>query len=111
MSDYPLLSPKMTGLQLSRLCQEKGITVKIIQEYLNLSCPQSVYRWLKGRAVPSIDHLYALAGLLGVEVDDLLMGSCRKGMDLSRLRNNRFFYYTSLLKQCDYKSNDNRCEI
>ena len=32
-------------------------------------------RWLDGRALPSIDNLYALQGLLDISVEQLLCGS------------------------------------
>ena len=48
-------------------------TVKYIQEYLHLSCPQSVYRWFKGKVLPSVEHLCALSKLLNVHMEDLLV--------------------------------------
>ena len=36
-----------------------------IQSCLGLSCIQSVYRWIKGVNIPSVDHLYALGCLRG----------------------------------------------
>lgn len=45
---------------------------KDIQQYLHLSCPQSIYRWFKGKILPSVDHLSALSLLLGVHMEELL---------------------------------------
>lgn len=50
-----------------------GYDVKYIQEYLHLSCPQSIYRWFKGRALPSAEHLCALSKLLNVHMENLLV--------------------------------------
>ena len=47
--------------------------MKYIQAYLHLSCPQSIYRWFKGKILPSVDHLCALSRLLGVHMEDLLV--------------------------------------
>ena len=44
-----------------------------IQRYLGLTCVQTVYRWLDGTNIPTIDHLYALSCLLGVRVDDMII--------------------------------------
>ena len=46
-----------------------------IQKYLGLTCVQTVYRWLDGINIPSIDNLYALSQLFGVKVDDMLAGN------------------------------------
>lgn len=36
---------KMTGERLKLLTKQHGYTVKNIQEYLGLACPQPIYRW------------------------------------------------------------------
>lgn len=50
-----------------------GYDVKDIQHYLHLSCPQSIYRWFKGKILPSAEHLSALSLLLGVHMEELLV--------------------------------------
>ena len=55
----------------------KGITVKDVQEYLGLGSVQSVYHWLSGRSVPSVDNLYALSELFRVPMDNLICGNRR----------------------------------
>ena len=49
-----------TGKHLKKLAQRSGYSVKDIQQYLNLSCPQPVYRWYKGDILPSVDNLLFL---------------------------------------------------
>ena len=66
---------KKTGLHLHNLLKDRGLSVKDVHSYLGLSCPQGIYRWLDGRALPSIDNLYALQGLLDISVEQLLCGS------------------------------------
>lgn len=53
----------------------RGITAKNVQDYLNLGCVQSVYRWLDGVNMPSIDNLYALSGLFQVPIDEIVRGN------------------------------------
>ena len=62
-----------TGRKLKAMLRMAGYDVKYIQEYLHLSCPQSIYRWFKGRALPSVQHLCALSKLLNVHMEDLLV--------------------------------------
>lgn len=62
-----------TGIKLKTMLKLAGYDVKYIREYLHLSCPQSIYRWFKGRALPSVEHLCALSKLLNVHIEDLLV--------------------------------------
>ena len=49
------ISKEETGKRIRRLLAESGITVRDVQEELELDSPQSVYKWLKGKALPSLD--------------------------------------------------------
>lgn len=62
-----------TGKKLKAMIQAAGYNVKFIQEYLHLSCPQPIYRWFKGKILPSVEHLYALSRLLNVHMEELLV--------------------------------------
>lgn len=53
----------------------RGLTVKDIQEYLELSTPQSIYHWFDGRNLPTLDNLYALSELFEVPLDLLVCGN------------------------------------
>ncbi|MCX4379488.1 MAG: helix-turn-helix transcriptional regulator [Lachnospiraceae bacterium] len=44
---------------------------------MNLSCPQSVYRWMRGYALPTVDNLYMLSRLFDVHMEDLLVGKAQ----------------------------------
>ena len=56
------ISKEETGKRIRRLLAECGITVRDVQEELELDSPQSVYKWLKGKALPSLDNLLVLEG-------------------------------------------------
>ena len=62
-----------TGKRLKKLAQRKGYSVKEIQQYLGLSCPQPVYRWYKGVILPSVDNLLRLSELYEVHMEELLV--------------------------------------
>ncbi len=72
-SVYPNIDMMASGERIHKAIIEKGFTVKDIQEYLHLSCPQPVYRWFNGQIMPSLDHVYALSQLLHVHMEDLLV--------------------------------------
>ena len=82
----PLIDNKKTGAHLRRIVTSRGITIKEIQNYLGLSCPQGIYRWLDGKNLPNIDNLYALQGLLNLPIDRLLLGSYRPPENVSDRR-------------------------
>ena len=64
---------KKTGLKIKQFAGEQGYSVKDIQKYLCLSCPQPVYRWYKGIILPSVDHLLRLSELFHVHMEELLV--------------------------------------
>ena len=71
--EYSKINMEKTGILLREKVAEKGYTVKDIQNYLQLSCPQPVYRWFKGKVMPSVDHLLMLSKVLKVHMEDLLV--------------------------------------
>jgi transcriptional regulator with XRE-family HTH domain len=72
---YPVIDVLRTGQNIKRIMQANGLTVKDIQEFLELSTPQSIYHWFDGRNMPTIDNLYALSALFHLSVDALLKGN------------------------------------
>ena len=62
-----------TGALLKDKVFGAGYSVKEIQEFLHLSCPQPVYRWFKGQILPSVDHLYVLSRVLSCHMEELLV--------------------------------------
>lgn len=71
----PVVNKRDTGVNLRRIMDERGFTVKDIQQYLKLGSVQSVYHWLNGISLPTVDNLYALSYLFQVPVDDMLCGT------------------------------------
>lgn len=72
---FPLIDKRETGVNLRRIMDMRGITPKDVQEYLGLGCVQSVYRWLDGINMPTIDNLYALSELFQVPIDAIVRGN------------------------------------
>ena len=70
---YPNIDMQRTGIRLKHLLESAGYTPRIIQDYLHLSCVQPIYRWYKGKILPSVDHLLMLSELLNVHMEDLLV--------------------------------------
>jgi len=72
-ASYPNIDMQQTGRRLKHMIESAGYTPRIIQEYLHLSCVQPIYRWYKGKILPSVDHLLMLSELLHVHMEDLLV--------------------------------------
>ena len=72
-SIYPNIDMQQTGRKIKHMIEAAGYTPRIIQEYLHLSCVQPIYRWYKGKILPSVDHLFMLSKLLNVHMEELLV--------------------------------------
>lgn len=77
IDSYRYIDLEKTGKHLESLIRQRGYSVKDIQNFLHLSCPQPVYRWIRGQILPSVDHLYVLAEVLQVHMEELLVTSSR----------------------------------
>ncbi|MCM1179847.1 MAG: helix-turn-helix domain-containing protein [Clostridium sp.] len=71
--NYSNINMEQSGRKIQQFITESGYDVKWIQEYLHLSCPQPIYRWFKGKILPSVDHLFMLSRLFEVHMEDFLV--------------------------------------
>ena len=53
--------------------QGKDYTPQQLSQLLELSAPQAIYQWYRGRSLPSTDNLFALAKLLEKHMDELIV--------------------------------------
>lgn len=95
---FPIIDKRKTGYQLEYLMKINRLTPKDIQEYLSLACVQTVYRWLEGINIPTIDNLYALAELFHVRIDDMVVGS-RKPIEKHSTWRKRLLSYYLIMEQ------------
>lgn len=72
---YPMIDKKRTAKRIRFFMLCVGLRPTDIQDFLGLTCVQTVYRWLDGTNIPSIDNLYSLSRLFGIRVDDMLAGA------------------------------------
>jgi len=69
----PYIDMESTGLNIRRLMNNAGITVKQVQKVMGFNTPSAIYPWLDGRHMPTIDNLVVLAKILGVTIDDIVI--------------------------------------
>ena len=67
------LDAVLTGRKIGCMVRQGGYSIRELQGMLGLSCPQPIYRWISGQAMPSIDNLYMLSRIFGVHMEDLLV--------------------------------------
>lgn len=72
-NSYSSIDLYETGKRIKKLIKQRGYSVTDIQHLLHLSCPQPIYRWMKGQVLPTVDHLYIMARVMHVHMEELLV--------------------------------------
>lgn len=73
MFTMPTIDLVATGINISRLREDAGMTVRDLQEIFGFVTPQAIYKWQHGAAMPTIDNLVVLAQALDVTIDEILV--------------------------------------
>lgn len=60
-------------MNISKLRDENGMSVKDLQDLFGFATPQAIYKWQHGTTLPSVDNLVVLAAVFEVQVDDILV--------------------------------------
>ena len=72
---FPVIDLPATGANIRRLRQTKGLSVRDLQQFFGFEEPQAIYKWQRGKSLPSVDNLYALSTLLDVPMNDILVAA------------------------------------
>ena len=83
MNTWPVIDMTATGINIVRMRQNAGLTVKDLQDIFGFSTPQAIYKWQRGTAMPTVDNLVVLAAVLGVTIDDILVYGNRPQVRIS----------------------------
>ena len=70
---FPVIDMAATGANILRLRKERGLSVRDLQDWFGFEEPQAIYKWQKGKSLPTVDNLYALGALLEVPMDQILV--------------------------------------
>ena len=73
----PLVDMKLTGQNITALREQRGISVRDLQNLLGFATPQSIYKWQRGETLPTIENLVALACILSVPIEEIISAECR----------------------------------
>ena len=73
MNAIPIINLPATGVNITRLRVNAGLTVKDLQGVFGFNTPQAIYKWQRGTALPTVDNLVVLAAVFGVKMEDILV--------------------------------------
>lgn len=71
--DIPTINLALTGANIINLRKAAGLSVHDLQVAFGFNSPQAIYKWQNGTALPTVDNLLALAALLHVRMDDIIV--------------------------------------
>jgi transcriptional regulator with XRE-family HTH domain len=69
----PVIDMTATGMNITRLRKNAGMTVRDLQEIFGFATPQAIYKWQRGEAMPTLDNMIVLAAVFNVTVDEILV--------------------------------------
>ena len=67
----PVIDMTATGLNITRLRKNAGMTVRDLQAIFGFANPQAIYKWQRGEAMPTLDNMIVLAAVFNVTVDEI----------------------------------------
>ena len=73
MNRIPVIDMTATGINITRMRVNAGLTVKDVQDVFGFSTPQAIYKWQRGTALPTVDNLVVLAAIFGVKIAVILV--------------------------------------
>ena len=84
---FPVIDPVATGENILRLRKARGLTVRDLQSWFGFEEPQAIYKWQKGKSLPTVDNLYALGALFNVPMEEILV-PCKVQLNISGQQDN-----------------------
>lgn len=69
----PTINMAATGENIKKLIENSNFTVKELQMIFGFAAPQAIYKWQRGETMPTVDNLVALAAVLGVTMDEIIV--------------------------------------
>ena len=73
MNCMPVIDMAATGMNITRLRKNAGMTVRDLQAVFGFATPQAIYKWQRGDAMPTLDNMIVLAAVFNVTVDEILV--------------------------------------
>lgn len=71
--NLPVIDMQATGRNIESLRRKNHLKVADVQDYFDFNTPQAIYKWEKGRSLPSLDNLVALSKIYDCAIEDILV--------------------------------------
>ena len=69
----PVIDMQATGRNIETMRRKNHLKVVDVQDYFDFTTPQAFYKWERGRSLPSLENLVALARMFGCTIEELLV--------------------------------------
>ena len=73
MEVLPSIDLAATGIRITQLRLQTGLTVRDLQDIFGFNTPQAIYRWQRGLTLPTLDNLVVLAAVFGTTLDEIIV--------------------------------------
>ena len=73
MCILPSIDLTATGIRITELRHQTGLTVRDLQDIFGFNTPQAIYRWQRGLTLPTLDNLVVLAAVFGTTLDAIIV--------------------------------------
>ena len=73
MCILPSIDLTATGIRITELRQQTGLSVRDLQDIFGFNTPQAIYRWQRGLTLPTLDNLVVLAAVFGTTLDAIIV--------------------------------------
>ena len=67
------INQTLTGENIKLMMVMNRVTYRDIQERLCFNTPQAIYKWTRGKNLPSIDNLVVLAEMFNCKIEDIII--------------------------------------
>ena len=71
--NLPIVNMEQTGRNIRNLRQQRGLSVRDLQQMMGFVTPQAIYKWQQGQSLPTVDNLVALSAIFAVPIDRILI--------------------------------------
>jgi transcriptional regulator with XRE-family HTH domain len=100
---YCNIDPVQTGLKIRICIEASDIRIKDLAGIMSVS-QQSVYKWLKGESLPSLDNMVLLCSILNVSIDSVIVRSTVYEYEIEEIylrEEKEYLYYTASSDRSD----------
>lgn len=69
----PIINVEATGKNIDKLMKERRLSKRDVQAVCGFTTVQTIYKWVYGKCLPTVDNLLVLSYLFDVTIDDILV--------------------------------------